>query len=198
MLNIEKTPEPEFLKHFIRFQKPEKWNDFTPEIKQEIKDFILEKEQKMNEDFVCVYCERIIDPNGSHIEHIKPKDRFPQHFRSFDNLSVSCNSQTTCGHKKGNRYDSRFINPVEDNPDIFMTYELSTGMLIPLNDSLKDRVNFTCDILNLNKNAELLNARKIVLMQLIDSGKNAIDWLDYFNEFNSLILFFKKEILNAI
>ncbi|ETR71515.1 MAG: hypothetical protein OMM_02432 [Candidatus Magnetoglobus multicellularis str. Araruama] len=78
-----------------------------------------------------------------------------------------------------------------------MTYELSTGMVIPLNESVEDRVNVTCEILKINNNAELLNARKTVLIQLINSGKNVIDWIDYFNEFNSLILFYKKEILKV-
>ena len=197
MLNIEKSQEPDSLKDFIRFQRPENWNDFTPEIKQDIKAYILEKEQKINEDYVCVYCERNIDLERSHIEHIKPKEKFPKYFKTFDNLSVSCNSPTTCGHQKGNKYDPKFIHPVEDNPHLFMTYELSTGMVIPLNESVEDRVNVTCEILNINNNAELLNARKTVLIQLINSGKNVIDWIDYFNEFDSLIHFYKKEILKV-
>jgi len=198
MLNIQKSSAPDFLQQFIRFQKPGNWDDFTPEIKQQIKETILEKEQKINDDFVCVYCERIIDSHQSHIEHIKPKDKYPQSFKSFDNLSVSCNSPLTCGHKKANFYDARFIHPIEDNPHCFMTYEISTGKIIPKDNSYEDRVNYTCKLLNLNENAELLNARKTVFMQLIDSGNNAIDWIDYFSEFNSLILFYKQEILQLI
>jgi uncharacterized protein (TIGR02646 family) len=198
MLNIQKMSEPEYLQEYIRIQKPKNWDDFTPQIKQKIKETILENEQKIHEDCVCVYCERIVDSGGSHIEHIKPKDKYPQSFKAFDNLTVSCNSPVTCGHKKGNFYDAKFIHPVEDNPHLFMTYEISTEKIIPQNNSFEDRVNYTCEILNFNKNAELLNARKTVLLQLIASGKNAIDWIDYFNEFNSLIYYYKEEILSVI
>jgi hypothetical protein len=50
MRNIQKMSEPEYLQEYIRIQKPKNWDDFTPQIKQKIKETILENEQKIHED----------------------------------------------------------------------------------------------------------------------------------------------------
>jgi hypothetical protein len=78
MLKINKVAEPDFLKSYKRKHKPKNWDDYNEDnIKFELKTYIVENEQKINEGSLCVYCEREINVknNDGHIEHIKPKDK---------------------------------------------------------------------------------------------------------------------------
>ena len=84
MLKINKTSEPNFLKEFKKKEKPKNWKDFDFKIKKELKNYMLENEQKIGNNSYCPYCERkIIASKNSQIEHIKPKDRFPELFLDY-------------------------------------------------------------------------------------------------------------------
>lgn len=91
MLKINKTSEPNFLKEFKKKEKPKNWKDFDFEIKKELKNYMLENEQKIGNNSYCPYCERkIIASKNSQIEHIKPKDRFPELFLDYKNFITGC------------------------------------------------------------------------------------------------------------
>lgn len=84
---------------------------------------------------LCCYCEREIDGRSTecHIEHIKPRARFPKCTFNYDNLACSCNGRSGpdrhCGHLKGGEYDGRlFISP--HNPLIanMFTYDIDGGI----------------------------------------------------------------------
>jgi uncharacterized protein (TIGR02646 family) len=195
MLNITKTVEPDEVLRFKRASRPQSWNDFTLEIKHTITEHILQNEQKIGSKSYCVYCERKIKSYQTHIEHIKPKNVFPNLFDKYENLVVSCQSNQSCGHAKGNNYNDKFINPVEEDPENFMTYEFSTGEIIPVDNTdqaLKERVEYTCDILRLNQCRELVQARKTILVQLFQSADRGISFIDYYDEFLSLINCYKR------
>ncbi len=81
------------------------------------------------------------------------------------------------------------------NPNEFMTYELSTGRIVANGADFDKKTEYTCGILNLNDNQELLTARKNILIQLHKSEDQALEWIDYFNEFPSLISFYKRMLL---
>ena len=65
----------------------------------------------------CVYCGRGIDLellNGHHIEHFRPRVRYPHCELTYGNLFLSCGPQQghggvqpTCGNEKGAWFDER-------------------------------------------------------------------------------------------
>jgi uncharacterized protein (TIGR02646 family) len=114
MLKIEKTPEPIFFQKVRENPKVRKWEDVPPEIKKELNQHISEQEQLYNGICLCPYCERKIKVKASHIEHIRPKSKFPSLTFSYNNLMVSCNDPNTCGHYKDHSWKDTFINPVEE------------------------------------------------------------------------------------
>ncbi len=196
MLNITKAGEPRFFKTFKQKINPENREGFS-KIALRTKEYILEHEQKVKESFYCVYCERKIDADKSHIEHVRPKagHQFPHLFNDYNNLAASCNSIDTCGNKKGHDYTEEFINPIEEDPNEFVTYEISSGRIVANGVDFEERTEYTCGLLNLNDNQELLRARKNILVQLHKSGDQVLEWIDYFNEFPSLISFYKRFLL---
>jgi hypothetical protein len=65
----------------------------------------------------CMYCESKIEHNShAHVEHIKPKAKFPKLEFAWDNLGFSCEK---CNTNKGQKYDEAtpFINPYSENPE---------------------------------------------------------------------------------
>lgn len=197
MLKINKAAEPDFLKNYKKKYNPQNWDDYKNDnIKFELKKYIAYNEQKINENNLCVYCERKIDidNNDGHIEHIRPRDKFPQYFQEYNNLAVSCNSKNSCGNKKSGKYESKFISPVEENPEEFITYDEFTGEIIPKDERNKERVEYTVEeVLNLNE-YNLCRARKIVLMEL-NKAKNCGYFeciSDNYEEYYTLIEFYKK------
>jgi hypothetical protein len=79
---------------------------------------------------LCCYCEgRIGDVSFDHIEHHKPKIKFPQDTFNWDNLHLACEK---CNTAKGNKWsetapilDAVFDNPLADH----LTYrESETGL----------------------------------------------------------------------
>ena len=106
MIKVDKQDEPSFLTDFKKRKKPKSWIDYNDgDIKSKLKDFMLDNEQ----DGYCPYCEIYIKEISSHIEHIKPKDIYPNEFDTHDNLIACCMNKNTCGSIKGNRYDEKFI-----------------------------------------------------------------------------------------
>ena len=135
MLKINKTSEPNFLKEFKKKEKPKNWKDFDFEIKKELKNYMLENEQKIGNNSYCPYCERkIIASKNSQIEHLKPKDRFPELFLDYKNFITGCLNIESCGSKKSNKWSDLFINPVIDNPEKYFSYNRMTGEIIPRKD----------------------------------------------------------------
>lgn len=57
MFKIIKEKEPEFFKDYKRKFKPFSWKDYSCEIKQELKNYMFEKEQ----GYFCPYCELVIN-----------------------------------------------------------------------------------------------------------------------------------------
>ena len=65
----------------------------------------------------CVYCEsRVRDVAYGEIDHIKPKSRFPDLRRDYDNLAFCCQM---CNNAKSSYYsdgDGDVVNPYVDDP----------------------------------------------------------------------------------
>jgi uncharacterized protein (TIGR02646 family) len=203
MLKVTKLEEPEFLLHFKRKSCPQSWVDYNEgTIKREIKEYILKNEQNK----YCPYCEKAIyELDECHIEHIKPRDRFPQMFQEYMNLLASCNGKNSCGNWKENSYSEDFINPVMDNPEDYFTFDIVSGKIVPkckLKDDVKyRRAEYTIQLLNLNCYT-LMEARKNLIIILEVYRENYDDYsqyLQYFlddgQSFPSLIKYYNEELI---
>ena len=130
----------------------------------------------------CVYCE---DSVGDEVEHIKPKDLYPEDVFRWPNYVYACGA---CNSRKNNKFavitdagrvivtrlrnapivppvpgDPAFINPRFENPRDLITMDLlETFLMLPKDDldaDQKSRADFTIDTLGLNRDL-LLAARK--------------------------------------
>lgn len=160
MLKVTKVAEPDFLLKFKQKHKPQDWNDYDYQIKEQLKKHMLETEQEQ----YCPYCERnICDVATSHIEHIYPRSKFPKKSQDYENLLTSCNTKNTCGEFKDNKFTDHFINPVLENPMEFLVHNIATGKIEPLNKNQHDlahqRASYTIETLNLNEK-NLVESRK--------------------------------------
>ncbi|MEQ8156171.1 MAG: retron system putative HNH endonuclease [Clostridiaceae bacterium] len=203
MLKVNKEQEPEFLLQFKRINSPRTWDDYNcGTIKRQLKEYIV----KMEQNNYCPYCETAIyESDDCHIEHIKPRDYFPQLFEDYNNLIASCNGKNTCGNSKENGYGDNFINPVIENPKDYFTFNIFTGEIIPSCKSQEDirykKAEFTIKLLNLNCTI-LVEARKNLITILEVYKENYDDYsqyLEYFlrdgHSFPSLINYYIEELM---
>ena len=114
---------------------------------------------------LCAYSEVDLARSelGSHIEHIRPKSRYPQRTFDYQNLVLSAlagsdletmDEQSVFGghHKLGQYDDQRFISCITDNSSDYFAY-LSDGKVVPkksLKESDQAKADYTIDLLNLN------------------------------------------------
>ncbi|MDR3335184.1 MAG: HNH endonuclease [Treponema sp.] len=103
----------------------------------------------------CMYCESKIEHNSfAHVEHIKPKVKYPEFEFIWDNLGYSCER---CNINKGDEYEEQtpFINPYQDNPEDHIVF--FGFFAFPKQGS--ERGEYTIKKLQLNR-AGLIEARK--------------------------------------
>ena len=177
MLKVNKSnSEPEFFTKFKRKGKPKNWDNFNFEIKRQLKIYMLENEQKIENEYYCPYCELELDLEESQIEHIKPKDKFPKQFSDYKNFIVGCICEKTCGQAKGNKWNESFINPVIENPNEHFSYDIKTGKIVPLKESGAENKKAvkTIEILNLNED-KLCMLRKKYIIEIKNTIENLAD-----------------------
>jgi uncharacterized protein (TIGR02646 family) len=108
----------------------------------------------------CMYCEsKIGHTDYAHVEHIKPKTKYPDLEFAWDNLGYSC---AICNVNKGEKYDETlpFINPYTEDPEKHITFAGYYAM----QDSRRGK--HTIDELKLNR-AELLEERKETIEKIV-------------------------------
>lgn len=155
MRRIIKGSEPTVLKSFKINNPGADFNTLSKRrnaaIKREVKKSLIIEQLSY-----CCYCEDIIDVNrpsgsgvpvvSSHIEHFKPKSIYPNLSLDYNNLFASCQSNSTCGHKKG---DQQINVNLLSGAGLNFSYEFS-GEIIGLNSDASDAIN------KLNLNNDLL------------------------------------------
>lgn len=165
------------------------WENLSSVTKKKIKQYLLP-----TQSYLCAYCETELAQGenelGYHIEHIKPKSKYPDFTFQFNNLIISCFekgnevdlqhydfSSLSCGHFIKNTYDpDLFIPPTEENCQNYFFYRLE-GKIIPihsLSEQDKKRALYTIDVLNLNC-ARLVRQRKDIIYE-------GLEIIDKFNE----------------
>lgn len=134
----------------------------------------------------CAYCE---DSVPDEVEHIKPKDLYPDEVFAWANYLYSCGR---CNGPKNNRFavipagqvdyvevtrprnapvvmpqagDPALINPRAEDPLQYMALDIiDTFEFVPLGDDTQigyRRAEFTIDVLHLNDRDELVAARRL-------------------------------------
>ena len=165
---------------------PEKaWENLGSGCKQEITNNYLRPEQY----YLCAYTEIDLDELGCHIEHIKPKSRYPEYTFDYQNLILSgFNSDELqyyeytdrfgghfkCGDgSERDKYDSDlFISPLQVECENYFSYEVN-GQVEPkpnLSAEEKKRAIYTRDALNLNAPYLVRERRKVIeeMLPIID------------------------------
>lgn len=131
----------------------------------------------------CMYCEsKISDVTYAHIEHYKPKSKYPQETFEWNNLGLAC---PICNTNKNDIFDETcpIVNPYKDNPN---DHFISLGTMICHKDK---RGEITEKLLELNR-PHLMESR----MERINAVRLLID--KYNEETNTSLKFIlKKEIV---
>jgi len=140
---------------------------------------------------ICNYCE---NNEATDVEHIFPKDWFPNKTFIWENYLLACRTCNT--DYKNNKFaiflpqnsnqriyvvsqpqtdDSAFINPQIDNPLDFFLLNLKRGIFIIHPDLSNDtqsrnylKADYTLEILALNARDALVNARKSAVNYYLD------------------------------
>lgn len=114
------------------------------------------KEQLKKETYgKCMFCESTIGHIAyEHIEHYRPKSKYPRLTFDWSNLGLAC---PICNIKKGEEFDEQYpiVNPYIDNPE---DYLLFLGTMV-IHKSNNKRGEITETLLELNR-PELMEARK--------------------------------------
>jgi uncharacterized protein (TIGR02646 family) len=118
---------------------------------------------------LCCYCEALIgDVSFDHIEHRRPKKRFPQDAFRWENLHLACQ---LCNNAKGNSWDR--VAPILDAVDDLITDHLSyaeSGLPGLLRWPITPRGKTTVEQADLNRN-RLPFARLMVYMEALRAIK---------------------------
>ena len=192
MLKVNKKSEPEEFTKYKKKNKVVNWKDFTSEseIKKLLKEALLEEQ----ENSCCPYCETEINLNDSQIEHIKPKDKFPELLIDYENLIICCLESKRCGNSKANKWNELFINPVTENPEDYFKYDIKTGKIIPIFREKEkfEKAEYTINLLNLNDNG-LCEIRKRYIFEFLTYSNNNKNSLSNFPvKFPSLRRYLEK------
>lgn len=110
----------------------------------------------------CMYCEgRIKDVSYPHVEHYRPKGRYPELTFRWDNLGLSC---SVCNVNKGDIFDKDAapVDPYSENPSDFLR---PLGWYVQ-NHLGNERGRVTVELMDLNR-GDLLESRRAALLPLL-------------------------------
>ncbi|HPF90975.1 MAG: TIGR02646 family protein [Flavobacteriales bacterium] len=158
---VHRNPEPVELTAFNNQYPHATPQDWGRDIFQPAK---IAVKAALNQDQggLCVYCEKKLNDDHGHVEHIKPKagpNGHPHLCYVYTNHAQSCMTHNTCGQRKGNE-----LLPIEPGPGCNAGWSLSTDGTIEaavgITQERQTAVEQTRDILGLNDNAELVDERR--------------------------------------
>jgi uncharacterized protein (TIGR02646 family) len=88
----------------------------------------------------CAYCESPIYPGEGHIEHFRRKNKghFPELTFAWENLFLSCDSETNCGHFKDRPHGPAYrpddlVKPDTDDPEGFFFFSATGEVRVKAN-----------------------------------------------------------------
>lgn len=157
MKNVKRLQKPEILRNHAAKWKKELMNKIR-ECRKNNRKVPNSYYNKYNQDDVldtlkrmytglCCYCESRIEPvSFPNIEHLKPKQIFPEYAFEWDNLHLACEK---CNTYKKNKYDNKhpILDPVNDKPiSKHLYYE--TYRIMPRPDSKRGQTTIAHTQLN--------------------------------------------------
>ena len=122
MKYIEKQPEPDPFRQWKEGVSADwipSWGalDDAPNVKKALKSQLLNEQGA-----ICCYCGIGVNENNSHIEHIKPRKKYPEEALNYNNLLASClpdgkrKANLHCGMRKDDWYGaSEFVSPLDSS-----------------------------------------------------------------------------------
>lgn len=139
MRYIHKKPEPTSLTKWNakRGNRTPNWKSFDRRVKDDVYENLL-KEQ----GYTCAYCGIRITRRTCHIEHFRPKSKYPHLTFTYTNLIASCQGEDEdrptrpvhCGHKKTNWFDEELmISPLDPNCASYFRFS-GAGDILPSHD----------------------------------------------------------------
>lgn len=151
MKYIKKGEEPEIFSAWKAQANDEwtpKWHNLQSPEKPAVHKALLREQ-----GYICCYCGGRINQKESHIEHLKPRDRFEELELEYSNFLASCPGYpededeqanpeprktsppaTHCGHKKGNWYEPELmVSPLQENCASYFAYS-GSGQILPSSD----------------------------------------------------------------
>ena len=159
-------------RQFVEKESPEKWDILVKgehELYKKCRD-ILSKEQGN----LSGYTEIPLKGN-IHIDHFKKRSLFQEKEKVFDwyNFVVDEKSKPYGADAKDRKIcrreeNEKLVNPVEENPHAFFTYQENGNMvpLMSLSEEDKERARFTIEAFNLNH--ELLRRKRLDMMRVVE------------------------------
>jgi len=124
----------------------------------------------VEQGYICAYCMKRISDDKSRIEHIKCRERYPEHKLDYNNMIICCSGETGtefhCDRKKENSdisfspFNTHFIDTI--------SYETYNGKIKSSDSVWNNEINV---ILNLNNTRLQLNRKKVIESICIILGK---------------------------
>jgi len=181
----------EYLNHNTLFD----WNELQTHLKIRLHQHLWREQQGL-----CIYCQQgVPEKTGteyhikSHIEHIRPRKKYPASTFKYDNLSVSCEGfdcktedrkKEFCEHRKGDEYnEDKFLNPTEIiEIEEYFIYDIEGGIYPNSlkNQNDKEKAEYMISILDLNHKI-LKNMRKEQYQTIVESEINGENIKDILN-----------------
>jgi len=180
MRGSHKKKVPPELENWLA-QESEDWKPTYPfpgDIREHVVNALRDAQRGL-----CVYCGRQLHvdecPQGFHIEHFRPKRRFPDLQVDISNLYLSCGCSSytqTCGGAKGGELDCNcLIEP--KYPDCMDRFFFKLSGMAAARDDADHPARAMIELLKLNHD-ELVMDRETIL-EFVDNGQ--LDWSDFVN-----------------
>ena len=176
MRKIDKGAPILSFSEYVRRNHPTKWED-ARDVRHTWREYILEYEQH----WMSGYTEEPLQLANSHLDHFRKQSLFNTLIFNWDNFIVDQKNDTYgAKHKdivvKTTDDNERLINPVTEDAAKFFKYELNGRIDVSdgLNNSDKERAEYTLDAFNLNESS-LVERRKVILNTIIDSFQDLTD-----------------------
>lgn len=139
MRHIVKESEPDayrdFREHAERGERAG-WHSMNSTAKRELYTALLHEQ-----GYCCCYCGRRVGHKSSHVEHVKPRNTFPEYAYDYRNLAASCiknpwkGMPLHCGHKKAEWYEGEnFVSPHQPDCEDRFAYGFN-GAIRPASES---------------------------------------------------------------
>jgi len=113
---------------------------------------------------LCCYCEvRVAPVSFEHIEHRKPKSKFPRDTYNWSNLHLVCSQ---CNTEKGDKWDGRFpiLDAVTDRIDQHLSYILAHSGVLRHGTSKRGKTTIEHADLNRDK---LCERRSVIVVSAL-------------------------------